>query len=161
MLMKSLLICTALALGLFLGSAQAGEMKEIVLKDGSVLTGEVVSLANGMYTVRSDSLGTIKLEESKVRAIRERPAAPGGALASNNSAAAADATSLQEKMMSDQEIMSKIRSLQDDPEFQALLQDPKIMQAVNAGDVAALSADPRFMKLLNNPTVRDIQNKVK
>jgi hypothetical protein len=160
MLMKSLIICSLLALGLFLGSAQAGEVKEIVLKDGSVLTGEVVSLNNGIYTVKSDILGTIKLEESKVRAIQERSASPGPALSSHSSATGGEVKSLQEKMMSDKEVMSLIQSLQNDPEFKKLMEDPKIMQAVNAGDVATLSADPRFMKLLNNPTVHEIQKKV-
>ena len=159
--MKSLVICFALALGLFLGSAQAGEVKELVLKDGSVITGEVVSLSNGIYTVKSDILGTIKLEESKVRAIRERSASPSVALATNSSTTAGEAKSLQEKMMSDKEVMSLIQSLQNDPEFKKLMEDPSFMKAVNAGDVAALSADPRFVKLLSNPTVREIQSKVK
>jgi hypothetical protein len=159
--MKSLMICCILVLGLFLGSVRADEVKEIVLKDGSVLTGEVVSLNNGVYTVKSDILGTIKLEESKVRVIRDRSVPPSATLSSNSSAAGGDVKSLQDKMMNDKEVMARIQSLQNDPEFQALLKDPKIMQAVNAGDVAALSADPRFMKLLNNPTVREIQNKVK
>lgn len=159
--MKSFLICFVLALGLFLGSAQAGEVKEIVLKDNSVITGEVVSLNNGIYTVKSDILGTIKLEESKVRVIRERSAPPSVALSTNSSATTNEVKSLQEKMMSDKEVMSLIQSLQDDPEFKKLMEDPGFMKAVNAGDVAALSADPRFVKLLSNPTVREIQHKVK
>jgi len=159
--MKSFMICSTLALSLFLGSAQAGEVKEIVLKDGSVVTGEVMSLSNGIYTIKSDILGTIKLEESKVRAIRERSASPSVALSTNSSSTAGEAKSLQEKMMSDKEVMSLIQSLQNDPEFKKLMEDPEIMKSVNAGDVAALSADPRFVKLLNNPTVREIQNKVK
>jgi len=156
-----LIICFALAVGLFIGSAQADEVKEIVLKDNSVITGEVVSLNNGIYTVKSDILGTIKLEESKVRVIQERSAPPSVALSSNSSATAGEGKSLQEKMMSDKEVMSLIQSLQDDPEFKKLMEDPGFMKAVNAGDVAALSADPRFMKLLNNPTVQEIQKKVK
>ncbi len=159
--MKSCMICFALALGLFLGSAQAGEIKELVLKDGSVITGEVVSLNNGIYTVKSDILGTIKLEEAKVRAIQERSASPSATLATNSSTTTGETKSLQEKMMSDKEVMSLIRSLQDDPDFKKLMEDPEFMKAVNAGDVAALSADPRFVKLLSNPTVREIQSKVK
>jgi hypothetical protein len=54
-----------------------------------------------------------------------------------------------------------IQSLQNDPEFKQLLEDPEFMKAVKAGDLAAISADPRFVKLMNNPTVREIQKKVK
>lgn len=158
----------ALVLGLFCSMVSASEIKEIELKDGSIITGEVISLTNGIYTVKSDILGTIKLEDTKVRNIREKtgfstPAAsPQPSLAPQaQSSATGEAQSLQQKMMSDKEIMGMILSLQNDPEFKTLLEDPKIMSAVNSGDVATLTADPRFMKLMNNPTVREIQNKVK
>jgi hypothetical protein len=63
-------------------------------------------------------------------------------------------------MVKDQEIMSMIESLRTDPEFQKILQDPEVMKAVNAGDIAALTANPAFMKLLQNSTVQNIKNKV-
>jgi len=135
----------------------AGEVREVELTDGSVLTGEVLSLANGIYTIKSDSLGTIKLEESKVRAIRSKSVDSGG----SQKSPAADTRGLQEKMMSDKEIMSMIQSLQNDPDFQKILEDPETMKAVQAGDVAALMANPQFMKLLNNSTVKEIEKKVK
>jgi hypothetical protein len=156
--MKTFMVCSALVLGLLLGAAHAGEIREIVLKDGSVIAGEVLSLTNGIYTLKSDVLGTIKIEESKIRLIREK--SPGGQSTINNGTTG-EVKSLQDKMMSDKEVMDLIQSLQNDPEFKKLLEDPEIVKAVNAGDVAALTADPRFMKLLNNPTVQEIQKKVK
>jgi hypothetical protein len=161
LLVKVLLFSFSLILSFVFSSAHAGELKEIILKDGSVLTGEVVSLTNGIYTITSESLGTIKLEESKVRAIQERASSPSLTTSPVNNITAGEITSLQEKMVRDKEIMSMIQSLQNDPEFKKLLEDPKIMNAVNTGDVAALTADPRFMKLLSNPTVQKIQKKVK
>ena len=158
-------ISLMLVAGLLLGTAYATEIKDVELKDGSIITGEVVALSNGIYTIKSDILGTIKLEDTKVRAIREKSSAstavavPHVLQAQSNTAG--EVQSLQQKMMNDKEIMSLVQSLQNDPEFKKLLEDPKIMNAVNSGDVAALSADPRFMKLMNNPTVREIQGKVK
>jgi hypothetical protein len=147
-----------LCLILFAVCAHAGELKVIELKDGSVISGEVISLSGGTYTIKSDSLGMIKLEESKISAIRSKTAPSGPAAATVN--AGTEAKSLQEKMLSDKEIMSMIQSLQDDPDFKKLLEDPETLKAVQAGDVAALMANPQFMKLLNNPTVRDIRKKV-
>jgi len=149
--LSSVFIILSLSAALAFG----GEMREIELKDGSVISGEVLSLTGGVYTIKSDSLGTIKLEESKIRAIRSKgagtpPSGPG-----------ADTRGLQDKMMSDKEVMSLIQSLQSDPEFQKVLEDPEIMKAVQAGDVAALMANPQFMKLLNNSTVKEIGKKVK
>lgn len=159
-MIRLLMICVVLVLGFSLNTTYAAEIKEIELKDGSVLSGEVISFTNGIYTLKSDVLGTIKLEESKIRAIREQPST--NAVASTNTGSTAgEMQSLQQKMMNDKEIMNMIQSLQNDPEFKKLLEDPKIMSAVQAGDVAALTADPRFMKLLNHPTVQEIQKKVK
>ncbi len=140
--------------------AHAGEVREIDLSDGSVINGEILSLSNGIYTVRSDNLGIIKLEESKIRAIRPKSSALESQPAQSSSSPG-EMQSLQQKMMSDQQIMGLIQSLQNDPEFKEILQDPEVMRAVNAGDVAALSANPKFMKLLNNATVQEIEKKVK
>src|SRR6266542_1264444 len=57
---------------------------------------------------------------------------------------------LQGRMLGDEGIMALIQGMQNDPEIQALLSDPKVLQALQAGDTAALLKDPRFMKLLDN-----------
>jgi hypothetical protein len=156
--MKSLIISCCMCLIFFTVRADAGEIRDIELKDGSVISGEVLSLSGGIYTIKSDSLGIINLEESKIRAIRSKPS-PGPA--SGSTGTAAGVRSLQERMMSDKEIMTMIQALQNDPEFKKALEDPEVMKAVQTGDLAALMANPKFMKLLNNARVREIEKKVK
>jgi hypothetical protein len=158
--MRIIILCSFLTLALGMHGASAGEVRQIELIDGSTIAGEVLSMQGGIYTVRSAGLGTIKLEESKIRAIRSGPP-PGSPAAAPGGGAASDVQSIGKKIMGDQEVMALIQSLQGDPEFQKILEDPELMKAVNAGDIAALTANPRFMKLLNNPTVQDIQKKVK
>jgi len=158
-MMRQFLICFVVALSLVGGPARAGELREIELKDGSIITGEVVSLNNGIYTIKSGTLGTLKVEESKVRVIRPRSLSQGPGAAQNNTNS--DMQTLQNRMMSDQEIMGLIQSLQNDPDFKKLLEDPEIMKAVSTCDVTALTANPKFMKLLGNPAVQEIQKKVK
>lgn len=68
---------------------------------------------------------------------------------------------LQEMLMADKEIVALIIQLKDNPEVQALLQDPDVASAVANGDVDALSGNPRFLDLLNNPQVQEIQKRVK
>ena len=136
-------------------SLLAAEIKEIELTDGSIITGEVLSLSGGVYMIRTVSLGTLRIDEAKVRAIR-----PLGTPSSQQSGQTGDVKSLQNKMMSDQEVMGMIESLKDDPQFTKILEDPEIMNAVSSGDTAALMANPKFLQLLHNPTVRDIQQKV-
>ena len=48
----------------------------------------------------------------------------------------------------------------DDPEFQELLQDPNIMNAINSGDIGTLMFSPKFMKILENPAIQRIQKEV-
>jgi hypothetical protein len=142
-----------LALAATASVVNAAETREIELTDGSVITGEVVSLSGGIFTVRSATLGTLRIEESKVRIIRlQGPAAP--------SEAGGRVKSLEDKMLGDSEIMDTIRALQNDPDLQKILQDPEIMNAVQTGDIAALMRNPEFMKLLNKQAVQDINKKL-
>lgn len=159
--MRTVIFACFLILTFAAAPVHAGEPRDIELNDGSVITGEVLSLSGGTYTIKSESLGTIKLEESKVRTIRSKSADSGESQKSSGSLSGADARSIQEKMASDKEIMAMIQSLQNDPEFQKILEDPETMKAVQAGDIPALMANPQFMKLLNHSTVKEIEKKVK
>ena len=153
--MRSFLTYLILILfGLIIGisSVLASEMREIDLIDGSVISGEIVSLSKGVYTVRSGALGTIQIRESKIRAIRTK--GPGRQDTGDQ------VNSVEQKMIGDADIMSMVKSLQSDPDFQAILQDPEVVKAVQAGDIAALMANPKFMKLLNKQAVQQIKNKI-
>lgn len=150
--MKSLLMIF-LTLAIAAGMATAAEMREIELTDGTIVTGEIVSLTGGVYTVRSATLGTLRIEESNIRTIRLKDSVGSSANTGG------EVMSLQNKMASDGEIMNMIQGLQSDPEFQEILQDPEIMKAVQTGDITTLVANPKFMRLLNNQAVKDIKNK--
>lgn len=131
----------------------AAETREIELTDGGVITGEIVSLSGGIYTVRSSTLGTLRIQASNIRVIRlQGSAAPsdvGGQI-----------KSLQDKMLGDTEIMDAIRALQNDPYLQKILQDPEIMKAVQTGDIVTLMRNPEFMELLHRKAMQDINKKL-
>lgn len=54
-------------------------------------------------------------------------------------------------------IMNMVLSLQNDPDFQEILKDPAIINAVNSGDTNTLISNPKFMKLLTNPKFQKIK----
>ncbi|NVN89913.1 MAG: hypothetical protein HXX11_04850 [Desulfuromonadales bacterium] len=68
---------------------------------------------------------------------------------------------LQDQMLNNPDIMALLSALQNDPEMQALLGDPAVVDAVQRGDTAALANDPRLLKLLNNPKVQEIVRQVR
>ena len=70
--MRHLLIGLFILLGFLVGQLWAGDLKEIELLDGSVIYGEILSLSDGVYTFESNSLGTIRIKEGRIRAIRSK-----------------------------------------------------------------------------------------
>jgi hypothetical protein len=139
-------------MGCLIHSVLAGEMRDIELTDGSVLSAEVLALQDGVYTLRSSTLGTITIAAAKVKVIRSQEPTPPAA-------PAPPAASLTQQLMNNPEIMGMVLSLQENPAMQALLADPAVLDAINKGDFNALLANPRFLELLNDPTVHDITKK--
>lgn len=159
--MRLLVISILLVLGVLIGNVFSGEVREVELKDGSVICGEIVSFKGGIYTLKSSTLGTVKIEESKIRVIRFKPSVKtkGKQRNSAQTSSKAQVQALQQLMMGDKEIVSMILSLLNDPEVQKILEDPSITKAVNSGDIEALISNPKFMKLLDNPAIKDIGKK--
>jgi hypothetical protein len=178
-----------LCLCLSLAPAWAADLREIELRDGSTVRGEIVSLQNGNYTIRSQSLGELTIPASDVRVIRLLSQGAGPSVAGDPVPASARAggaqgerepsdnpdkqgealgrsddvkrqvEEAQRSLAADDSIMETITSLQNDPEVQAVLSDPQVMQAVEAGDLATLMANPKFVELLSNPKVQEIQRR--
>ena len=149
--MRRLSICFLFLFFVFAGEPFAGEIREIELNDGSVLYGEVVSLKDGVYTLKMSSLGTVTIEDSKIRAIRIKTA---------NKTTKEQIQAMQLLMLSDKEIINMLTSLKNDPDVQKILEDPEIIKAVNSGDLETLLSNPKFIKFLSNPTILDIKKKV-
>ncbi len=160
--MKSIQIFIFLLFVTFCGNAVAGEVMDFELADGSVIHGRLESFANGKYTISSKSLGKVTLNESKVKLIRmgDQTGESGREAKPAAVATGPQVQGLVTKMQGDGEIMALIDTLKDDPEMQAVMNDPQVRQAISVGDLSTLMANPKFMELLNNPKVREIQNKL-
>ncbi|MEM1091132.1 MAG: hypothetical protein AAF552_10690 [Pseudomonadota bacterium] len=138
-------------LTLLLWSAGAAIGATLKLADGSSLRGEVVSLSNDVYTVRSDSLGTVKVPAADVVSISY-----GRSTERDSSGSQAQLQKLQNQLAADATTMSMIGELQNDPQLQAILADPEIMRAVATGDLTTLMANEKFMAIMNNEKIRAI-----
>lgn len=140
--------------------------KIIRLNDGSEIQADVVSLVGGIYTVRSRSLGTLKLRASEIISIQDVnlgsqvPDAGSAQPEAGLGAASAAVEQLSARMMSDTSILTTILSLQNDPDMQAILNDPEIMRAVQSFDLDALSNNPKIKRLMNSVKIREIQKRI-
>ena len=128
----------------------------------NVFFGVNICFNDGIYTVKSSSLGTINVAESDIREIRVQSANTKNREYASpaNSSISPEVQALQTFMQNNQEIMAIIFSLQNDPDFQEIISDPGILNAVNSGDIAALISNPKFMSLLNNHKIQEIQKKL-
>jgi len=155
-----------LVAGCCVTAACASQTCEIELQDGNKIRGALVSFLDGVYTVHSDSLGNVDIDSKEVIGIRtvnqssdgetaQPGLAPGPSVDSGN-----PPETIKDRMTSDADTMKIINSLQDDPDFLALMKDPRMLEAVKSGDVKTLSANPAFMKILASPRVKEIQDRV-
>ena len=137
-------------------TVHAGELKEIVLTDGSTIVGELMSLTNGIYTIKTANLGELKIEDARVVIIRNN----SGRMERFENTSAQQIFAVQKKIIADESIIQLILALQNDPDFQDVLQDESIMMAISSGDFNALMTNPKIVKLINNSNVQEIKRKL-
>jgi hypothetical protein len=138
----------------------------IELKDGSRIAGQIEGIDHGVYTVRSASLGTVRVAESNIARIdyggdvasaAGAPAtSPGHGAAAIRDSGNRDLQELQARIAQDPSAMQSIMSLESDPQVQAVLNDPAIMKAIAAGDFASLMRNEKIQALESNETLKQL-----
>jgi hypothetical protein len=63
-------------------------------------------------------------------------------------------SNMQGALLADPASRDQVLSLGDDPQVQAILNDPATIRAIESGDLGVLMNDPKLRALLENPTVR-------
>ncbi len=148
-------ICAFLLMALLgFAAIPSSAASRIELVDGTEINGEVVSMSNGRYIIRSPSLGQIELPQSSVRTIEQ---AGGTAQASS---AKADIQAIQQQIVTSPELMQLVTAMMSDPEIQEAMKDPEFVQLIMSGNLVALQNDPRIHRLMNNPSVKAIIGKM-
>jgi len=156
-----------------ISSVFCAQKKEIILQDNTVLYGDVIGLANGVYKIKTHDMGILTISEDKVVSIKNKSAGNNIAnqdindlqFASTNPAnpiaVEAGVNAVKNRMQADPAIMKSIADLQNDPDFMDIITDPEIMSAINSGDVNALNSNPKFIKLMNNSKIKRISDYAK
>lgn len=145
------------ALSCVYGTASAAT---VILKDGTVIHGEVESMEGGIYTVKTESLGSVRVSAQEVRSIdagdaaAKRPAPEPSVQAPVPTQP--DLQGIELGIMQDPQLLTMLLALQNDPNVLAVLEDPEIMAKVAAGDYTGLMTDPKIIALLDDDDVRAI-----
>ena len=144
-------------LTLFSSWCVAGTLQYIQLVDGSELRAEVISFSADTYTLRSTSLGEVKIPADKIRTISTQPkATAANSVAPTATSGGSAVDNVRRSLMEDKNAMTKIESLQDDPVVKDILNDEATMRAINSGDLSALVNNPKIKALMENRAIREM-----
>ena len=159
--MKKITLSLLLFLNIFISVALANKLSKIELVDGSIIVGEVSGINNGKYTVNSQEMGVLQIEESRIRRIILTDAGinPGLTQPRANELSSDKVETIKNKILGDKETMGMVSSLQNDPQFQEIINDPEIINALKSGNAANLINNEKLMRLKNNPIIQEIKNR--
>jgi hypothetical protein len=129
----------------------------IELKDGSRIQGDIQGIKDGVYTVMSPSLGAVQVtQENIARIVYDGSSANRSDTPARNDGMSQEIQQVQQRLAQDPEAMKAIMSLQNDPQIQAILNDPAIMQAIEKGDYTSLLDNDKIKALESNPQLNQV-----
>ena len=147
-----------LSLWVISATGQAGTANQIQLSDGSLIQAEIISFSNGVYKVHSEALGTLSIAEDRVQSIQPKSKATGTPmqLKATEPPVRQRVQGLEQKLTSDPETMEMLLDLTDDPSMLGVLEDKKLMRAIQQGNLNKIIQDPKIPTLMKSKAVERI-----
>ena len=140
-------------------SSHAGVRSQVQLLDGTLIQAEIISFSNGVYKLRSESLGTISVAEDRVQSIRPNKSQIPGTPAQLETAdppVGQKVQGLQQKLTSDPKTMEMLLDLRKDPSMIGVLNDKDLMRAIQQGNLSTVIKNPKIQKLMKSKAVGDV-----
>ena len=140
-------------------SSHAGVRSQVQLLDGTLIQAEIISFSNGVYKLRSESLGTISVAEDRVQSIRPNKSQISGTPAQLETAdppVGQKVQGLQQKLTSDPKTMEMLLDLRKDPSMIGVLNDKDLMRAIQQGNLSTVIKNPKIQKLMKSKAVGDV-----
>ncbi len=145
-----------------LAVAYCEQASRIELTDGSVINGEVVSFANGVYTINTATLGSVKIESAKISKIQTvNPPLTNTPHLEAVNLSQRQIEAYRQKIAGNPQNAAVITGLANNPQVQGLAQDPQIQEAAKSGDIQALLKNEKFMQVVNDPELQETVKKLK
>ncbi|MBQ3644045.1 MAG: hypothetical protein II961_05565 [Candidatus Riflebacteria bacterium] len=160
----------------------AGGNSKITLNDGTTIYGKVVGMSDGVYTIKTDTMGDIKVNSDNVVEISSGSKASNSNQSSigiidgsnrrssnyssdraqsNNSSNSysskqQDVNAMVQSRMMDENFMENLMQLGSSPEMQSVLDDPEVMEAIQNGDYDFLMNNSKMNDLMNSSEIQGI-----
>ena len=150
------------------------DLQVITLKDNSVVRAQVTEMSGGFYFAKSPALGDMKIPTGEVVSIHNEATAAQSADASSippksetaDAQASPGATGLEsirsalsskvQDLVSTHEGMNAVMDFSRNPDVKAVMNDPQVMKAIQAGDYKALMQSPAMKTLFDNPQTKSL-----
>ncbi len=174
---KFVLIIMVVLMSISLNGAEAKQQR-ILLQDKSVIMGQVLELKEGQYTIRTETMGEIKLAADKIleissleiQATSSRPAKEIAIRdGSKKQAYSSPPVSSSNANAQQDQVNSRVRSMAMDGDFldsmmdlsQAgsmldVMSDPEVMDAINRNDYDFLMNSEKMKNLMGSPEIREL-----
>ena len=136
----------------------ADASKIILLKDGSQLKGDIVTVNNDVYTIQTQNLGTVQIRGTDIVSITAEN--PGPTKASPALNLQGQAQNIQNQILSDPKLVSDLHNLTQDQEIMSILNDPNFLNDILSYDPERIQNNNKFQALINNPQFQQILNKI-
>jgi hypothetical protein len=160
----------------------AGVKQRIVLLDNSVIIGEIVEMKDGIYTIRTETVGEIKVSADKIIEISkhdaDRPAASGQNIdiidrskkparkqvsqprsmgASDDLKAQQERANAQVQSMATQEdFLDDMMNLSGSENMLDVMSDPEVMEAISRNDYEFLMNNEKMKNLMESSEIKDL-----
>ena len=138
---------------LLAASVAQAETYEWTDREGTVHFSNTLAEIPSLYR---KSAAPLDMDTAPTASSRAVPSATAGQGVDAGGSIAPQVEQLKERMQNDEGTMAIVRALLSVPQMQALLNDPTVLRAAQAGDFGALLNNPDIMKLLTNPKVQEI-----
>jgi hypothetical protein len=148
-----------LLLALACSGPHAAELQRITLHDGSSVNAEVLSLNNGVYTLRSPALGKVTVAAGQVHAIQSIRI-ESSPVQNPVSGPNRDMEQIQSSILANGNTVKLVMALQNDPSIKAILADSEIMGAIQRGDYESLANNPKIKRLMNKAEIKQITGSI-
>ncbi len=150
------------------GPALAQEEEKCVrLRDGTLLRGTLVPSAEGVFRIKTRTLGEVLVDPADIASIES----PGRGQSGNDTAGANDTAGgndtagrmekLKDEIVNNPQVMASVEDLAQDEQIAALMSDEDLRAAIMSLDFDYLRKDEKFQAFTAHPGVQEIIGKVR